>query len=71
MARGIAGAYAEGQWVAKLGLGLWIPQLLWQCGYVAFCIKTVGALPLLGKEASLASLSGAVFLGPASIPSIS
>lgn len=77
MARGIAETYAEGQWAATLGLGL--PQLLWQYGYVAFCIKTVGALPLLGKETTLPLLmalwllylSGAVFLGPAFIPSVS
>lgn len=72
MAGGVAGASAGGRWVAKLGPGLWIPQLLWQCGYVAFCIKTLGAgatLPSL--MASPAPLSGVVFLGPASIPSVS
>lgn len=46
----VAGACVEGTVAAELGPGLWVPQLPWQCGHVAFWIKTVGALPLLSKE---------------------
>lgn len=67
----------RGTWGAELGPGLWIPYRPWQCGHVAFCIKTVGSTSAQQRSpspfltASPAPLPGAVFLGPASIPSVS
>lgn len=69
MAGGVAGSYTRAGGVPSLGLGCGFLSFF-DSGYVAFCIKTVGALPVLCKGATLpllmaspAPLSGAS-LGP-------